>query len=137
MMEQLRLLTLNRVLISGRAARDPELRYTNTGKAVLRFLLIASRPYRSKDGNWDEESTFCNVVVWQRLAEISNDYIKKGSAVFVEGRIRSSLWEGEQGESRKTIEIVAEKIQFLNRMQREEVDSNELTEEADPEQKEE
>ena len=114
-MENLKLLQLNKVLLCGRVARDPELRYTTGGKAVLNFLMVSSRPYRNREGEWEEESAFVQVVVWQRLAEICNEYLNKGSAVFVEGRLKSRMWESEQGESRKAVDIVADRVKFLNR----------------------
>jgi single-strand DNA-binding protein len=114
-MAQLRLGYLNSVQMIGRLVADPELRYTQKGAPVCDFRLACSRRYKNKETNEvQEETLFINVVAWRRQAELANDYLKKGSAILVEGRLRSRQWETNQGEKRSAIEVVAYRIQFLD-----------------------
>jgi single-strand DNA-binding protein len=104
-------------MISGRLTRDPEVRYTQSGTAVSTLGVASSRAYRDpKDSSgWKEETCFVNVVTWAQLAERCGDSLKKGSAVFVEGRLQSRSWETEDGSRRSVIEIRADRVQFLDR----------------------
>ena len=114
-MSNLRLGNLNSVQIIGRLVADPELRYTQKGAPVCDFRIASSRRYKNRDtGEQQEETLFINVVAWRRQAELANDFLKKGSAVLIEGRLRSRQWESAQGEKRSAIEIVAHRIQFLD-----------------------
>ncbi len=114
-MSNLRLGYLNSVQIIGRLVADPELRYTQKGAPVCDFRIASSRRYKNRDtGEQQEETLFINVVAWRRQAELANDFLKKGSAVLIEGRLRSRQWESAQGEKRSAIEIVARRIQFLD-----------------------
>lgn len=114
-MNQLRLGYLNTVQLIGRLVADPELRYTQKGSPVCDFRLACSRRYKNRDTNETQEETlFINVVAWKRQAELANDYLKKGSAILIEGRLRSRQWESNQGEKRSAIEIIANRIQFLD-----------------------
>jgi single-strand DNA-binding protein len=114
-MSNLRLGYLNSVQLIGRLVADPELRYTQKGAPVCDFRIASTRRYKNREtGEQQEETLFINVVAWRRQAELANDFLKKGSAVLIEGRIRSRQWESAQGEKRSTIEIVARRIQFLD-----------------------
>ncbi len=114
-MNQLRLGYLNSVILIGRLVADPELRYTQKGAPVCDFRIASSRRYKNREtGEQQEETLFINIVAWRRQAEIANDFLKKGSAVLIEGQLRSRQWETNQGEKRTTIEIVARRIQFLD-----------------------
>jgi single-strand DNA-binding protein len=114
-MSNLRLGYLNAVQIIGRLVADPELRYTQKGAPVCDFRIASSRRYKNREtGEQQEETLFINIVAWRRQAELANDYLKKGSAVLIEGRLRSRQWESAQGEKRSAIEIVAGRIQFLD-----------------------
>jgi single-strand DNA-binding protein len=114
-MSDLRLGYLNSVQIIGRLVADPELRYTQKGAPVCDFRIASSRRYKNREtGEQQEETLFINVVAWRRQAELANDFLKKGSAVLIEGRLRSRQWESAQGEKRSAIEIVARRIQFLD-----------------------
>lgn len=114
-MSNLRLGYLNSVQIIGRLVADPELRYTQKGAPVCDFRIASSRRYKNREtGEQQEETLFINIVAWRRQAELANDYLKKGSAVLIEGRLRSRQWESAQGEKRSAIEIVARRIQFLD-----------------------
>ena len=119
-MNQLRLGYLNSVFLIGRLVADPELRYTQKGSPVCDFRIACSRRFKNREtGEWQEETLFMNVVAWRRQAETANDFLKKGSAVLVEGSLRSRQWETNQGEKRTTIEVVARRIQFLDMPTRE------------------
>jgi single-strand DNA-binding protein len=113
----LRLPSVNKILISGRLTRDPEVRYTQSGTAVATLGVASSRSYRDpKDSSgWKEETCFVNVVAWAQLAERCGDSLKKGSAVFIEGRLQSRSWETDDGNRRTAIEIRADRVQFLDR----------------------
>ena len=114
-MKPLRLGYLNSAQLIGRLVADPELRYTQKGVPVCSFRIASSRRYKNREtGEFQEETLFINVVAWRRQAELANDYLKKGSAVLIEGRLRSRQWESNQGEKRSAIEVIAYRIQFLD-----------------------
>jgi len=114
-MSELRVPTLNRVLLSGRLTRDPELRYTPNGSAVCNFSLAINRRHKDQSGRWQDDTTFINVVAWQAIAENVNKYLHKGSPVMVEGRLESRSWETETGQKRTVIEIRADSVRFLEK----------------------
>ncbi len=101
---------LNKIIITGNLTKDPELRYTPKGDAVVTLRLASNRKYKDRD-----ETCFVNVVVWGKRAENCNSYLKKGSPVFIEGRLQSRSWEGKDGKKQYAIEIVTEDIRFLDR----------------------
>ncbi|MBI3098253.1 MAG: single-stranded DNA-binding protein [Planctomycetes bacterium] len=105
--------TLNKVLLIGNLTRDPELRYTQGGAAVCKFSLAVNRSYTGKDGEKKEEVCFIDVDVWQKLAELCAEYLKKGNPAFVEGRLKQDSWEGKDGTKRTKILVVADNVQFL------------------------
>ena len=105
--------SLNKVLLIGNLTRDPELRYIPSGSAVTSFTLAMNRVYKLQTGEKKEEVSFVRVVVWGRLAEVCNDYLKKGNPVFVEGRLQSRSWDGPDGQKRNALEVIAANIQFL------------------------
>lgn len=114
-MSDLRLGYLNSVQLIGRLVADPELRYTQKGAPVCDFRIASSRRYKNREtGEQQEDTLFINVVAWRRQAELANDFLKKGSAVLIEGRLRSRQWESAQGEKRSAVEVVARRIQFLD-----------------------
>lgn len=118
-MSEVKLASINKVMLSGRLTRDPELRYTPGGVAVMTFSLALNRRYKDQSGEWKEEVSFVNVVVWQKQAELASEYLKKGSAVYVEGRLQSRSWETSEGSKRSTLEVRAERLQFLDKVRRE------------------
>ena len=105
--------SLNKALLIGNLTRDPELRYVPSGSAVASFTLAMNRVYKLQTGEKKEETSFVRVVVWARLAEVCGEYLKKGSPVFVEGRLQSRSWDGPDGQKRSTLEVIATNIQFL------------------------
>ncbi|MBI3312438.1 MAG: single-stranded DNA-binding protein [Candidatus Omnitrophica bacterium] len=109
---------LNRVFLMGNLTRDPELRYIPSGTAVATFTVASNRAYTSSAGEKKEEACFVRVVTWARQAELCGEYLKKGSPVFVEGRLQSRSWETPDGQKRSTLEVVAQNVQFLSRAPR-------------------
>lgn len=105
--------SLNKVLLIGNLTRDPELRYIPSGSAVTSFTLAMNRVYKLQTGEKKEEVSFVRVVVWGRMAEVCNDYLKKGHPVFVEGRLQSRSWDGPDGQKKSALEVIAMNVQFL------------------------
>jgi len=105
---------LNRVLLIGNLTRDPEIRYTPKGTAVADIALAVNRVFTGEDGEKREEVTYVDVVVWSRLAEIAEQYLKKGRPVFIEGRLQLDSWDDKQtGQKRSRLRVVAENLQML------------------------
>jgi single-strand DNA-binding protein len=105
--------SLNKVLLLGNLGRDPEVRYTASGKAVTTFTLATSQRWRDQDGNDQERTEWHRVVAWGRLGEIAGEYLNKGKQVFVEGRIQTREWEDQESNKRTTVEIIASDIIML------------------------
>ena len=103
---------LNRVLLMGRLTRDPELRYTPQGTAVSEIGLAINREY-TVGTERRKETTFVDVTLWKRQAEVVCQYLKKGSPIFVEGRLSFDSWETQDGQKRSKLRVVAENFQFL------------------------
>jgi single-strand DNA-binding protein len=103
----------NKVLLMGNLTKDPELRYTPQGTAVANLRLAVNRKYRTKDQELKEEVCFITAVVWNKQAETCNQYLHKGSGVFIEGRLQSRTWEDNAGAKRSVIEVKAERVQFV------------------------
>jgi single-strand DNA-binding protein len=103
----------NKVLLMGNLTKDPELRYTPQGTAVVNLRMAVNRKYRTKDQELKEEVCFITAVVWNKQAETCNQYLHKGSSVFVEGRLQSRSWEDNTGAKRSVIEVRAERVQFM------------------------
>jgi single-strand DNA-binding protein len=110
-------MNLNKAMLIGRLTRDPEMRYTQSGTAMTRFGIATNRYGTGPDGERKEFTDFHNVVAWNQgkrnLAEICAQYLKKGSLVYVEGRLQTRSWEGQDGQKRTTTEINAQDVQFL------------------------
>ncbi len=102
---------LNKVFLMGNLTRDPELRYTASGAAVCSIGMAINRRYRNND-EWKEEVCFVDVVAWGKTGENCSQYLTKGSAVLVEGRLKLNTWE-QEGQKRSKLEVVAENIQFM------------------------
>jgi single-strand DNA-binding protein len=109
---------LNRVLLIGNLTRDPEVRYTPKGTAVTEIGLAVNRTYSGEDGERKEETTFVDVTLWARQAEIAGQYLKKGRPVFIEGRLQLDTWDDKQtGQKRSKLRVVAENLQLLGSRQ--------------------
>lgn len=107
--------SLNKVLLIGNLTRDPELKYIPSGSAVAQFSIAVNRVYRLQTGEKKEEVCFVRIVVWGRIGENCAEYLKKGSPVFVEGRLQSRSWDDQQGQKRSITEVIAQNVQFLGR----------------------
>ena len=103
----------NKVLLIGNLTKDPELRYTPQGAAVVNLRLAVNRRFRDKNQELKEETCFVTAVVWNKQAETCNQYLHKGSPLLVEGRLQSRSWEDNSGQKRNVIEVRAERVQFL------------------------
>lgn len=101
---------LNRCIIMGRLTRDPELRRTQSGKAVTSVTLAVDRDFKGQNG--EKETDFIDIVAWSNIAEFVSNYFKKGDMAIVSGRLQSRRWEDRDGNKRTAIEIVAENIYF-------------------------
>ena len=107
---------LNIVILAGRLTRDPVLRYTPGGQSVVDMGLATSRTYMNKAGEKKEEVCFVDIIVWGKQAEASNEYLKKGSSVLIEGRLQLDTWESKEGEKRSRMRVQASRVQFLDKM---------------------
>lgn len=103
---------LNKALVYGNLTRDPDLKSLPSGIKVATFSVATNRVYKDKDGGRKEQVDFHNVVVFARQAEIVSQYLKKGSGVFVEGRMQTRSWDAQDGQKKYRTEIVADRIQF-------------------------
>jgi len=105
---------LNKIVVVANLTKDPELRYTPNGTAVCNLRLAINRKYKSGE-EFKEETCFITAIVWGKRAENCNEYLKKGNPIFIEGRLQSRSWDGQDGKKQYATEIVAENIQFLDR----------------------
>lgn len=106
---------LNKVMIIGNLGRDPEMRYTPSGKPVTSFSVAVSRTRSKPEGDRVEITDWFNVVAWDRLAEICSQHLTKGSMVYVEGRLETRSWEGDNGQKHYRTELVAYDVNILDR----------------------
>jgi single-strand DNA-binding protein len=108
---------LNKVMLIGRLTRDPEMRYTPSGQPVTSFSIATNRYSGGGEGEKREFTDYHNIVAWnigrRNLAEVVAQYTKKGSLVYVEGRLQTRSWDGQDGQKRRTTEVVANEVQFL------------------------
>jgi len=104
---------LNKIMLIGNLGRDPELSYTPSGKAIAKFSLAVSRRRRDESGEQREETQWFNVVAWERLAETCNNYLKKGSKVYIEGRMTSRKYTDKDGVERTAWEVTATDMEML------------------------
>src|SRR5271167_1231300 len=115
---------LNRVLLIGNLTRDPEIRYTPKGTAVAEIGLAVNRIYSGEDGEKKEETTFVDVTLWARQAEVAGQYLKKGRPVFI-GRLQLDTWDDKQtGQKRSRLRVVSENLQLLGNRQESEGSSS-------------
>jgi single-strand DNA-binding protein len=105
---------LNKVMIIGRLGRDPEMRYTPTGRPVTTYSVMTTRSWNSSDGERHKETEWFNIVAWGSLAEICNKYLIKGQQVYIEGRLQTRYWEDNNGNKHSSTEIVANEMIILS-----------------------
>src|SRR5216110_2242666 len=106
-------MSVNKVILVGRLGRDPETRYTGGGQAVANFSVATDETYKDKAGDRQKRTEWHKIVVWGKQAEIAQQYLKKGSLVFVEGRIQSREWQDKEGQKRTSFEVVASNFRML------------------------
>lgn len=107
------MMSVNKVILVGRLGRDPETRYTGGGQAVANFSLATDESYKDRNGERQKRTEWHKIVVWGKQAEIAQQYLKKGSLVFIEGRIQSREWQDKEGQKRTSFEIVANNFRML------------------------
>lgn len=112
-MATLRLPEQNLVFLSGRLTADPILRYTPQGQPVCHFDLAVNRNYKDSKGEWQKDTVFVPIVVWREAAVRCQERLKKGSPVMVQGSLRMREWETKDGQKRRTLEVISQRIQFL------------------------
>jgi single-strand DNA-binding protein len=106
-------MSVNKVILVGRLGRDPETRFTGGGQAVANFSVATDESYKDKNGERQKRTEWHKIVVWGKLAEIAQQYLKKGSLIFIEGRIQSREWQDKEGQKRTSFEIVASNFRML------------------------
>ncbi len=106
------MVSVNRVMLAGNLTRDPEVKYTASGRAVSALGLAVNRRYRTAEGEDKEEVCFVDIDVWGRQAETCGEYLGKGAPVLVEGRLRLDQWE-KDGQKNSKLKVVADRVQFL------------------------
>jgi single-strand DNA-binding protein len=107
--------SVNKLIVIGNVGRDPELRYTANGKSMVSFSIATNHRYQDQAGEWQEQTEWFRVVAWNQLAERVMERIQKGAQAYVEGRLQTRTWTGNDGKERKDLEIVANTILSLDR----------------------
>ena len=106
---------VNKVILIGNLGKDPEVRYLDSGVAVANFSLATTENYKNKEGERVSQTEWHNIVLWRGLAEVAEKWLKKGSSVYVEGKIRNRKWEDKEGNTRYTTEILGDNMTMLGR----------------------
>jgi single-strand DNA-binding protein len=106
---------MNKIIVIGNVGRDPELRYTANGKSMVQFSIATNHNFQTQNGEWQEHTEWFRVIAWNQLAERVMERIQKGSQAYVEGRLQTRTWTGNDGKERKEVEIVANSILSLDR----------------------
>ena len=109
------MVSLNKVMVIGNVGGDPEMRFTPGGHPVTSFTVAANWMYTTPEGERKQETEWFNVVTWNRLAEQCNQFLNKGRLVYVEGRLRTRSWEGQDGQKHFRTEVIANRVTFLDR----------------------
>jgi single-strand DNA-binding protein len=120
---------LNKVMIIGHLGRDPEMRYTPSGRPVTTFTVATSRSWNTVDGERHTETEWFNVVAWGNLAEICKQYLTKGQQVYIEGRLQTRRWDDKEGNKHSSVEVVANEMMMLGDRR----DSNSSHQASEPE----
>ncbi len=106
--------SVNKVILIGNLGKDPEVKYTPSGTPVAKITLATNERYKDKSGEWQDRTEWHNLVLWQRLAEIAGEYLKKGSKVYIEGSLRTSSWDDkESGQKKYKTEVVVNDLVLL------------------------
>lgn len=104
---------VNKVILVGNLGKDPEVRYLDSGVAVANFSLATTENYKNKQGEKVSQTEWHNIVLWRGLAEVAEKWLKKGSSVYIEGKIRTKKWEDKEGNTRYNTEILADNMTML------------------------
>jgi len=104
---------LNKVMVIGHLGKDPEMRYTPSGRPVTTFSVAVSRSWNTADGERRSETEWFNIVAWGNLAEICKQYLHKGQQVYIEGRLQTRRWEDKEGQKHTSVEVVANEMMML------------------------
>jgi single-strand DNA-binding protein len=107
-------MSVNKVILVGRLGRDPETRYTSSGQAVCNFTMATDETFKDRSGERQKRTEWHRIVLWSKLAEISQQYLKKGTLVYIEGRLQTRQWDDRSGNKRSTTEIVATTMRMLS-----------------------
>ena len=107
-------MNLNKVMLIGNLTRDPELKTTPSGDSVASFSIATNFTWKNKDGQKQEKAEFHNIVAWRKLAEIIGQYLKKGSKIYIEGRLQTRNWEDQNGVKHYRTEIIADNMIMLD-----------------------
>lgn len=118
--------SLNKVMVIGNLGTDPEMRFTPNGSPVTSFRIAASRVYTTAEGQRRQDTEWFTVVTWNKLAETCNQFLAKGRRAYVEGRLQTRSWEGQDGQKRSRVEIVANTVLFLDRQGAASLDEEEV-----------
>jgi single-strand DNA-binding protein len=106
--------SVNKVILIGNLGKDPEVKYTPQGTPVAKITLATNERFKDKSGNWQDRTEWHNVVLWQRLAEIAGEYLKKGNKVYIEGRLQTHSWDDKQTNQKKYMtEVIANELVLL------------------------
>lgn len=108
---------LNKVMIIGNLGKDPEMKYTQQGTPITTFSIAVSRTRKSPDGQFIDETEWFRVVAWEKLAETCNEYLRKGSKVYIEGRLQTREYQTQEGQQRQSVEVVANEMLILDSRQ--------------------
>lgn len=113
--------SVNKAILIGSLGRDPEVRFMPNGEAVCNFSIATSENWKDKQGQKQEKTEWHNIVMYRKLAEIAGEYLKKGSSVYIEGRIQTRKWQDKEGNDRYSTEIIADQMQMLGKKDSESV----------------
>ena len=108
-------MSVNRVFLIGNVGKDPEVRQADGGLKVASFTLATTERYKAKDGSYKDNTEWHNIVAWRGTAEVVEKFVKKGTPLYVEGRIRTRSWDDQQGNKRYVTEIIADNVQLLGK----------------------
>ena len=108
-------MSLNKVMLIGNAGKDPDIRHLENDAVVANFTLATTERYRDKNGNWQDQTEWHNIVCWRALAERVEKYVRKGTQLYIEGKIRTREWVDQSEQKRYSVEILADSIQLLGK----------------------
>ena len=123
---------VNKVILIGNLGKDPEVRYLDNGVAVANLSLATSENYKNKDGEKVTQTEWHDIVLWRGLAEVAEKYLKKGSSVYIEGKLRTNKWVDKDENTRYKTEVLADKLTMLGRSQNQEQSSDSSSEDDLP-----